>query len=147
MEERSSSTAPARPNGDGLFPPDAEAAGSFTTPSRLHALGQIVPPLEIAELWVFPPLEDVDQSAEFFLFTRFLDGEQRTLYSARMVPANGSPARQIVVEHGSVPADRVPRLVGQLERRLGRHHPPRHIAVRGKADIWEALLAPADDSD
>lgn len=108
---------------------------------RLTALAEMVPPPEIAELWDFPPLDDVEQSEEFFLFTRFLGGEGRRLYSARMLPANGSPARQVVVEHGTVPADRMPRLVDRLQRRLGRGHTPRHVVVNGRVGVWETLIS------
>jgi FAD/FMN-containing dehydrogenase len=107
---------------------------------RLQLLGSVVPPLEIAELWVFPPLPEVDASAEFFLFTRIQEGNRRALYSARLLPENGSPARQVVEEHGSVPADRLPRLVGRLQRRLGEHHCPLHVVIDGQAGRWQELL-------
>lgn len=108
--------------------------------TRLNGISEAVPHLEIAELWLFPPLTDVEESSEFFLFTRFLDGDARALYSARMVPENGAPAHQVIVEHGHVPAGRVPRLIGQLQRRLGRTAPPRHVVIDGKRQRWEDLL-------
>lgn len=117
--------------------------GEASIEGRLRALGRVVPPPEIAEIWVFPPLAEVDASAEFFLFTRFQDGERRALYSARLLPENGTPARQVVVEHGSVPADRVPRLVGRLQRRLGEDRQPRHAVIDGEEGRWEALLGEA----
>ena len=89
---------------------------------------------------MFPPLSGVESSAEFFLFTRFLDGGSRGLYSARMVPANGAPSHQVIVEHGRVPAERVPRLIGQLQRRLGQGAPPRHVVIDGEQQRWEDLL-------
>lgn len=107
---------------------------------RLRALAAEVPPLEIAELWVFPPLPDAESSAEFFLLTRYLDGQRRALYSARWERANGTPAHQVLVEHGSVPADRVPRLVERLQRRLGDGEQPRHVAVRGRESRWRDLV-------
>lgn len=142
MDDRGSRAAFDGANGDGAVPGLIENGDSFpgVVAHRLSALGSVVPPPEIHELWVFPPLEDVEPSAEFLLFTRFLDGERRGLYSARMLPANGSPAKQVVVEHGSVPADRVPRMVGQLQRRLGRIHEPRHVLVDGELEVWEALI-------
>lgn len=106
---------------------------------RLRALARAVPPLEIAELWMFPPLAELESSAEFFLFTRFDGSGRRTLYSARVRRENGSGDRQVVVEHGSVPADRVPGLVRRLQRRLGEHRQPFHVAIEGSLARWSAL--------
>jgi hypothetical protein len=119
---------------------DGMGANGSIIETRLNAISEAVPHFEIAELWLFPPLADVDKSAEFFLFTRFLDGDSRALYSARMVPANGAPSHQVIVEHGRVPAARVPRLIGQLQRRLGRSAPPRHVVIDRDHQRWEDLL-------
>ena len=119
---------------------DGTGANGSIIETRLNAISEAVPHLEIAELWLFPPLADVESSAEFFLFTRFLDGDSRALYSACMVPANGAPAYQVIVEHGRVPAARVPRLIGQMQRRLGRSTPPRHVGIDGERQRWEDLL-------
>jgi hypothetical protein len=102
----------------------ADAAGQLPLASRLSELSRLVPPPEIAELWVFPPLADVQDSGEFFLFTRYLDDDSRRVYSSRLLPANGASARQVVVEHGTVPADRVQRLVGRLQNRVGQSDAP-----------------------
>lgn len=126
---------------DGKAPvADGMGANGSGIEHRLCGISETVPHLEIAELWLFPPLSDVEDSFEFFLFTRFLDGDARALYSARMVPANGAPAHQVIVEHGHVPAGRVPRLVGQLQRRLGGGVPPRHVVIDGEQQRWESLL-------
>lgn len=120
----------------------ALAAGSPVA-RRLQALARTVPPLEIAELWVFPPLAELESSAEFFLFTRFHGEERRVLCSARLQRENGSDARQVVVEHGSVPADRVPRLVRRLQRRLGEDGQPFHALIEGSIARWKALFEEA----
>ncbi len=108
--------------------------------ARLGELGQRVPPPSIADVWLFPPLPEVQSSSEFLLFTRILEGGDRGLYSARLVPANGKPAHQEVVEHGRAPADRVTKLVTGLQRRLGASVPPRHIPIEGDDERWQALL-------
>ncbi|MFQ5690670.1 MAG: hypothetical protein ACE5HQ_10400 [Gemmatimonadota bacterium] len=108
---------------------------------RLGALGEVVPPPEIAELWVFPPLVDVDASAEFFLFTRLVDGTRRGVYTARVLPENGASARQVIVEHGSVPANRVALLVDRFQRRLGSDHRPAHYVIEGRPERWTELIA------
>lgn len=118
--------------------PDLEAEASVA--SRLDALASAVPPPEIAELWVFPPLAELESSAEFFLFTRFLEGHRRALCSARLQREEGASARQVVVEHGSVPADRVPRLVQRLQRRVGDEGQPVHRVIEGCEARWRELL-------
>lgn len=123
----------------------ADDTGQLPFASRLSELSRMVPPPEIAELWVFPPLADVQASGEFFLFTRYLDDDSRRVYSSRLLPANGAPARQVVVEHGTVPADRVQRLVGRLQHRVGQSKAPRHVVIDGETGRWEALVAEARD--
>lgn len=114
--------------------------------ARLHDLARAIPPLEIAELWIFPPLAELEKSAEFLLCTRFRDGERRTLYSARLHGANGTRS-QLVVEHGSVPAGRVPRLVERLQRRLGGDDQPFHVVIDGRERRWRELLEERADPD
>jgi len=111
--------------------------------TRLSELEQRVPAPEIADVWLFPPLPEVVSSSEFLLFTRILERDMRVLFSARMVPANGSPSHQVIVEHGSAPADRLPRLVTALQRRLGQPAPARHVPIEGQLERWESLLAEA----
>ncbi|MDE2719476.1 hypothetical protein [Candidatus Palauibacter polyketidifaciens] len=108
--------------------------------ARLGDLGRRIPPPRIADVWLFPPLPQVEESSEFFLFTRILEDGGRALYSARMVPANGTPAHQVVVEHGRAPANRVPGLVAGLQRRLGQPAAVRHVPIEGDGKRWEALL-------
>jgi hypothetical protein len=144
LENRASEGSDVRANGlpqsnGGM----TEGRGQLPLASRLSELSRLVPPPEIAEIWVFPPLAEVQESGEFFLFTRYLDDESRRLYSSRLLPTNGTPARQIVVEHGTVPADRVPRLVGRLQHRVGQPDTPRHVVIDGETGRWEELLAEA----
>lgn len=54
---------------------------------RLLELEGVVPPSEIGELWVFPPLDEAEGFREFVLFTRFGDNGTRRLYSARIPPS------------------------------------------------------------
>lgn len=125
---------------------------------RLLELQEVVSPEEIAELWVFPPLPEVEASSEFVLFTRFDEGQARRLYSARVRPSpngygagaharengDGPPAEangeQEVVEHGSVPASRVPRLVQGFLRRLEEDEDPLHVVIDGSRGRWSELL-------
>ena len=115
--------------------------------ARLGDLSQRVPPPRIADIWLFPPLPQVEDSSEFLLFTRILEDGRRALYSARMVPPNGTPAHQVVVEHGRAPADRVPALVAGLQRRLRQPTPARHVSIDGDDARWEAFLEQSRDAD
>lgn len=144
MGERAGAAVGTRTNGNGALRNGALARETPVV-SRLSKLTEVVPPPEICELWVFPPLRDLDDSEEFFLFTRFFEGETRRIYSARMLPANGRPAKQVVVEHGTVPADRVPGLVGRLQRRTGQEAEARHVLIDGRVQRWEQLLAELRD--
>jgi len=114
---------------------------------RLGDLGRLIPSPRIAADWLFPPLPQVDDSSEFFLFTSILEDGGRALYSARMVPANGSPAHQGVVKHGRAPANRVPGLVAGLQRRLGQPSAVRHVPIEGDGARWEALLEQSREAD
>ncbi len=115
--------------------------------ARLGDLSQRVPPPRIADVWLFPPLPQVEDSSEFLLFTSILENGGRALYSARMVPANGTPPHQVVVEHGRAPADRVPGLVAGLQRRLGQPNPARHVSIDGDGARWEAFVEQSREAD
>jgi hypothetical protein len=138
---------------------------------RLQAVGRAVSPEEIGDLWIFPPLSDVEESSEFLLFTRHRDGDRRSVYSARVRrddgedPGSGAApgtsrrpsenggapggdggsglvsAPQRITHHGTVPRDRVGRLVRRFRRRLGEEdREPVHVTLDGRRDRWTALL-------
>ena len=115
--------------------------------ARLGDLSRRIPPPRIADVWLFPPLPQVEDSFEFFLFTSILDDGGRALYSARMMPANGAPAHQVVVEHGRAPANRVPGLVAGLQKRLGQPAAVRHVPIEGDGARWEALVEQSRETD
>lgn len=137
---------------------------------RLRAVGSAVSPGEIGDLWIFPPLADVEESAEFLLFTRHRDGDRRCVYSARVrrggngsgpgadagdgpqdrdgrgrPTGNGAPGGrpgQEITHHGTVPSDRVGRLVRRFRRRLGAEdREPVHVTIDGREERWTGLLA------
>ena len=116
----------------------ADSQSSLT--NRLGHLAKRVPPPMIADVWLFPPLPDVESSSEFLLFTRILEDGVRGLYSARLVPENGTPAHQVVVEHGRAPADSVTKLISGLHRRLGHEVPAKHVTIAGDHDRWQVFV-------
>jgi hypothetical protein len=74
--------------------PAAQIAVDSELATRLHALGRSVSPIEISELWVFPPLPDIEDSGEFVLFTRVLADEMRRVCAVEFgngVAGNGAP--------------------------------------------------------
>ena len=73
--------------------PAAQIAVDSELAARLHALGRSVSPVEISELWVFPPLPDIEDSGEFVLFTRVLADEMRRVCAVEFgdgVAGNGA---------------------------------------------------------
>ena len=54
---------------------------------RLRALEHSVSPAEISDLWVFPPLPDLEDSGDFVLFTRVLPDEMRRICRAEFAEA------------------------------------------------------------
>lgn len=72
---------------------------------RLRALARAVSPEELGELWIFPPLSDMDGSAEFLLFTRRLERDRRRVYSARMAfrAENGGPEAGVAAAGNGTP--------------------------------------------
>jgi hypothetical protein len=112
---------------------------------KLRRLGRSVSPTEISDLWVFPPIEALEDSSEFFLFTRFLTADIRRLCAARFVCVrNGgleSHLEQEVTEYGSVPAQRIPRLIEGFRKRLGDGRPPIHLTIDGCPVSWDRLVS------
>lgn len=138
--------------------PTDTSAGASLEPevsARLRVLERAVSPGEICELWIFPPLADIEGSAEFFLFTRYLEEDRRGLCSARPRPAaedvsredppatgedSAPPEEEAIVQHGSVPADRLPRLVERFRERLGEDEEPLHFRIDGSEARWRRLV-------
>jgi len=127
-------------NGNGTRP---ALSGELTI--KLRQLGRSVSPIEISDLWVFPPIEELEDSAEFFLFTRFLSADVRRLCAARFVAAKGGgpepQVKQEVTEYGSVPAQRLPRLIEGFRKRLGDGRPPIHLTIEGCPLSWDRLVS------
>lgn len=131
-------------SGNGRGSGDGTTSISPQLAERLRHLGEAVPPSEIAEVWIFPPMLELEGSTEFFIFTRYFNGAGRRVYSAGLNAAADMDAipvgDQEILEHGSVPHDRVPRLVERFQRRLGENREPHHIVIEGRADRWMTLI-------
>jgi len=108
---------------------------------RLREVERAVSPDRLAEIWVFPPLEELAVSSEFLLFTRRLDGGRLLVCSALV---DGEDGGTRVVAHGEVPEERMPRFVERFRRRLEEERDPIHVEVGGCPDRWHSLLGPVD---
>ncbi|MEN8144043.1 MAG: hypothetical protein ABFS14_03750 [Gemmatimonadota bacterium] len=109
---------------------------------KLRELGRAVSPIEISDLWIFPPLVDLASSTEFFLFTRFLSADTRRLCAARIEAGNGrsGPAVEEVTEFGVVPSGRLERLIEGFKRRLGEEREPAYYRLDGCPQTWDRLV-------
>jgi hypothetical protein len=113
------------------------------TIERLRRLAGSIPPDELSEVWIFPPLDDVDGSDEFHLFTRRVgDGVFR-------VCAAAFPASEVtrVPAYGAVPEERVPRLVAGFRRRLGDRRDPLHLPIFGSLERWRLVVGADPDPE
>jgi hypothetical protein len=139
----------------------------FTAAARLRELGRCVAPVEISEIWVFPPLPHLEDSSEFLLFTRILPDQMRHLCGAEFDAGNGhgggsgerlpdvngkgngngasSGAVRRITEYGAMPLHRVQRVVARFRERLGDHREPLHLEIGGDVDSWDRILEPAPE--
>lgn len=148
-------------NGNGVGRPDDEARREVA--NRLRDLGQRIAPAEISDIWVFPPLPNLEGSTEFLLFTRFLPDEMRHLCGAEFTAGHGNGSGQAangngngngtggpapaddrvrrITEYGAMPSHRVSRVVAGFRERLGDHREPLHFEIGGCADSWGRLVS------
>lgn len=148
-------------NGNGVGRPDDEARREVA--NRLRDLGQRIAPAEISDIWVFPPLPNLEGSTEFLLFTRFLPDEMRHLCGAEFTAGHGNGSGQAangngngngtggpapaddrvrrITEYGAMPSHRVSRVVAGFRERLGDHSEPLHFEIGGCADSWGRLVS------
>ena len=143
---------------------------SELTAARLRRLAGRIPPDELSEVWVFPPLEDIEGSDEFHLFTRRMsegvyrvcaaefpgDGGKDDAAVSANGAGNGSRATTVdgkkageprVTVYGAVPESRVPRLVAGFRDRLGDGREPLYLPIYGSLERWRlAVGVDADDA-
>jgi hypothetical protein len=162
---------PDAPRSDAPLPESSAPERALPEPAslpvarRLLEVARRVDPGEIGELWIFPPLPEVEASAEFLVFTRYASDGRLRLYTARDAgparPASGGEPRsgprepatgtaepetavgEEVRAHGAVPADRVPRLLERFQRRVGVDHDPVHVRLEGSQVRWRSLVRAA----
>lgn len=142
-------------NGAGGAPDGQFEVISELTAGRLRRLAGRIPPDELSEVWVFPPLEDVEGSDEFHLFTRRMsegvyrvcaaefagDSENGAEPDAAGAEVGGKVAGlPRVTVYGAVPESRVPRLVAGFRDRLGDGRDPLYLPIYGSLERWRLAV-------
>lgn len=119
-----------------------------TPASLLEALARAIPIASIDELWLFPPRRIGPAESTVVVVSAFAEdhGRRRVLTARYSVSqdARGQPAvQEELTEHGTAPADRIPRLVEGVLRRLDEpaDAAPRNIRVEGSEERWKEGIA------
>lgn len=124
-------------NGNGMHAHDLRGETiSEETAGRLRYLAGRIPPEELSEVWVFPPLDDVDGSDEFHLFTRRMSEGVYRVCAAEF--AGDAQARVSV--YGAVPESRVQRVVDGFRDRLGESREPLYLPIFGSVERWRLAV-------
>lgn len=121
-----------------------------TTPpaSLLEALARAIPIADIDELWLFPPRRIGAADSTVVVVAAFADDHARrrvltARFSVSRDPKGHLVLQQDLAEHGAAPADRIPRLVDGVLRRLDEpaDAAPTHLRVGGSDERWAEALA------
>jgi hypothetical protein len=100
-------------------------------------------------VWLFPPRRLGARESGVAVLSVLADGGgalgTRTIhtlhYEAEPQPRGAPVRRDELVEQGTVPAERVDRIIEGVLRRLDRAETPEVRDTRGEAAAWAALLA------
>lgn len=114
----------------------------------LHALAPQVPAETIDELWIFPTRRSGKSESAVVVASAFVspgDDRRRIITAHRTIrPELGKKvAQEVITEQGIAPAERVPRLVEGVLRRLDEELAaltPRAVRIAGEVERWEELL-------
>ncbi len=108
-------------------------------------------PDTVDRLWIFPVLEWETRETGLIVVSRYgADDGEREVHTLRF---RGSPERADreffqaeLEEEGRVPADRLPRIIAGVSRRLRGEDPgePEEIAVEGDPEVFDTLFPPPD---
>ncbi|HEU0012510.1 MAG TPA: hypothetical protein VFQ45_02440 [Longimicrobium sp.] len=134
--------APAAPGPAIARDPDLAAA--------LAGVTERVPPEGVDQVWLFPPRQLGARQSGLAVLAAYVEGDesrgQRTIWTVRYVVEPPQPrARPVrtdeLAEQGTVPLDRVERIIEGVLRRLDVPETPDVRDTRGDAEKWEAVLA------
>jgi hypothetical protein len=118
--------------------------------AALAAFARAVPPERIAEAWIFPARQLGPRESGLAVLAVYADGDEargtRTIYTVNYVLEPPAPrARPVrtdeVAEQGTVPVDRVERIIEGVLRRLDEPETPDVREIGGDEGRWAELLA------
>lgn len=106
------------------------------------------PPERLAQVWLFPPRRVAAKESGLAVLVVTADDaadERRTIWTLRYEAEAGKGGKvartDALEEQGTVPADRVDRIVDGVVRRLdGEGGPPDVRELEGDEEAWRALL-------
>jgi hypothetical protein len=108
-----------------------------------QAVAQVVPPAEVDEVWVFPPLRRESREWGTAVVSR-VDGHRRRIYTARYVLAVKGKERgkfeTTIQEVGTGPREALTRVLQEAERRTDDEHPPTAVSP----ETWFSSISPAN---
>lgn len=123
-------------NGNAAYEMNGQGTIAPETIGRLRMLAGSIPPEELCEVWVFPPLLDFENSGEFVLFTRRMSDGVFRVCAAEFT--RGETPR--VTVYGAVPEARVMNVVAGFRRRLGDRREPLHLPIFGSKERWRLVV-------
>lgn len=114
----------------------------------LHGLAKQVPAEMIDELWIFPTRRSGKSESAVVVASAYVgpgDDRRRIITAHRTIrPELGKKvAQEVITEQGIAPAERVPRLVEGVLRRLDEELAaltPRAVRIAGEVERWGELL-------
>jgi hypothetical protein len=116
--------------------------------AALAAVGGRFPAERLAQAWIFPPRRIGGKESGLAVLVVSADDpadERRTIWTLRYEAEAAKGGRvtrtDALEEQGTVPPDRVDRIVDGVVRRLdGEGDAPDVREIEGDADVWRALL-------
>jgi len=132
-----------------LPPPPPEPANAHLA-AALAAAAEQTPPEQVDQVWVFPPRNAGTKESGLAVLALFAEpdarGPRRTLhtlrYEAEALRGGKTRRADSRQEEGTVPADRLDRIVDGMVRRLGGGmETPEVREVGGDAAKWDRLVA------
>ncbi|HEX2080796.1 MAG TPA: GNAT family N-acetyltransferase [Longimicrobium sp.] len=135
-----------------MLPPPAAPDSGTRNPhlaAALAAAAERIPPQRVDAVWLFPARQLGARESGLAVLSVFAEGDEarrtRTIHTVRYVvepQAGGKAARaDAVEEQGTVPLDRVERIIEGVLRRLDVPETPDVRETGGDAGRWAELLA------
>jgi hypothetical protein len=122
-------------------------ADGGSLPVLLEGLAARVPASTIDEMYLFPTRRVQGVESTVFVFSVHDADERRRVITAHVRAIRNKRGEPIVEskldEHATTPADRIPRVIEGVLRRLSEEFaatPPSHCRIEGSTERWRALI-------